>query len=457
MAPPPSDLAFAAVEPNLRSNAGDAAITSNRVPRKRWIRVRLPAVAALLVGPGVLAMLGENDGPSMLSYATSGATYGLGFLLPFIIVTFAAAYVVQEMAMRLGAVTGRGYGELIFQRFGRFWGWASAADLALTNLITLITEVIAIRLGMGFFGIPAWAAVAGAVVLVAVGSWGGRYARWERLAAGLAVFNLLFVAVAIFARPSATDVLNSVATWSPLPKTTVQAFLLILASNIGATVTPWMLFFQQSASVDKGMTHVDIGRGRRNTAIGAVIAAVTGCAALLAATPLFSHHVEMSRYQGGAGFAEALRPIIGAPGASLFALGLVEAGAVAMLTISASTAYSIAEMISGAARSFNASVAQAPLFHATNIGIAILAGAVVLIPGAPLLTLSLNANLLATILMPASLVFLLIMSSDRQIMGAHANGRAATALGVAIAVLVALAGSAYAAVGFVSALGIHSF
>jgi Mn2+/Fe2+ NRAMP family transporter len=456
MTPPPSDVVFAEVEGNL-CNARDAALAGARIAPKRWLRLRLPAVAALVVGPGALAMLGENDGPSMLSYATSGATYGLGFLLPFILLTFAAAYIVQEMAMRLGAVTGRGYGELIFQRFGRFWGWTSAIDLAFTNLITLITEVIAIRLGMGFFGVPPWAAVACAVLLVAIGSWGGRYSTWERLAAGLAAFNLLFVAVAIFARPSADHVLNAIATWSPLPKAPVQALLLILASNIGATVTPWMLFFQQSASVDKGMSPRDIRRGRQNTAIGAILAAVTGCAALVAATPLFNHHIDMSQYQGGAGFAEALRPIIGAPGAALFALGLVEAGAVAMLTISASTAYSIAEMISGAGRSFNASLRQAPLFHATNVGIAILAGMVVLIPGAPLLTLSLNANLLATILMPVALVFLLMMSSDRQIMGEHANGRIATALGVAIAVLVALAGTSYAVVAFLGALGIHPF
>ena len=454
---PPSDVAFAEVQGNFCSSAGDAVIGGARLAPKRRVGLRLPAVAALVVGPGALAMLGENDGPSMLSYATSGATYGLGFLLPFIILTFAAAYVVQEMAMRLGAVTGRGYGELIFQRFGRFWGWTSAIDLAFTNLITLITEVIAIRLGMGFFGVPPWAAVACAVLLVAIGSWGGRYSTWERLAAGLAVFNLLFLAVAILARPSADHVLNAIATWSPLPKAPVQALLLILASNIGATVTPWMLFFQQSASVDKGMTRRDIRRGRQNTAIGAILAAITGCAALVAATPLFNHHIDMSHYQGGAGFAEALRPIIGAPGAALFALGLIEAGAVAMLTISASTAYSIAETISGAGRSFDASFRQAPLFHATNIGIAILAGAVVLIPGAPLLTLSLNANLLATILMPAALVFLLMMSGDRQIMGAYANSRTATALGVAIAALVALAGSAYAVVAFLGALGIHPF
>ncbi|MGP0100055.1 MAG: divalent metal cation transporter, partial [Solirubrobacteraceae bacterium] len=70
----------------------------------------------LLVGPGILAMLGENDGPSMISYATTGATYGLGFFVPFIAVTFAMAVVCQEMCMRVGAVTHRGYGELVLQR-----------------------------------------------------------------------------------------------------------------------------------------------------------------------------------------------------------------------------------------------------------------------------------------------------------------------------------------------------
>jgi Mn2+/Fe2+ NRAMP family transporter len=154
-------------------------------------------VAWLLIGPGVLAMLGENDGPSMLSYAVSGSTYGIGFFLPFIAVTFAAAYVVQEMSMRLGAVTHRGYGELIFQRFGKFWGWVSAGDLFVTNLITLITEVIAIRIGMAFFGISAPIAVACAVGLVVLSACGSRYSRWERLAMGL-LFSTFFLSLLLY-------------------------------------------------------------------------------------------------------------------------------------------------------------------------------------------------------------------------------------------------------------------
>ncbi len=437
-------------------DGGYRSINAHRAPSiATRPRSRATGMAALLVGPGLLAMLGENDGPSMLSYATSGATYGLGFFLPFILLTFAAAYLVQEMAMRLGAVTGRGFGELVFQRFGRFWGWTSAADLIVTNLVTLITEVIAIRLGMGFFGIPAWGAALCAVVLVGAASWGGRYSRWERLSAGLAIFNLMFVAVAVFARPSAGAVFLSIAEWTPLPNASTQALLMMIVSNIGATVTPWMLFFQQSASVDKGMASEDIRRGRLNTVIGAVLAAVAGCAALVAAAPLFTHHVDMARYQDGAGFAQALRPIIGAPGASLFALGLIEAGAVAMLTISASSAYAMGEMVQGVGRSFDTSPANAPLFHATNVGLTLLAGLIVLIPGAPLLAISINANLLATILMPAALVFLLILTNDRQVMGDHVNRRLCNVLCISIATLITLAGTGYAVVGFLGALGVN--
>ena len=83
----------------------------------------------LLVGPGILVMLGENDGPSMLSYAATGATFGIGFFLPFVVLTFVMALVVQEMTVRLGAATHRGHAELIFERFGPFWGWFSMIDL----------------------------------------------------------------------------------------------------------------------------------------------------------------------------------------------------------------------------------------------------------------------------------------------------------------------------------------
>jgi Mn2+/Fe2+ NRAMP family transporter len=321
-----------------------------------------------------------------------------------------------------------------------------------TNLITLITEVIAIRIGMGFFGIAAPVAVACAVGLVVLSACGSRYSRWERLSMGLALFNLVFLAVAILAKPSLASLEQAMLSWTPLPQGTASEFLLILASNIGATVTPWMLFFQQSASADKGLTPQDIPHGRLDTLIGAVIAGVAGCATLVAASSLFTHHVNMTPYLGGTGFPQALLPLIGRPAAVLFALGLIEAGAVAMLTISASTAYAVSEVAGGAGHSFNHSLSEAPLFHAANIGVAAIAGLIVLIPGTPLLAISLNVNLLATVLMPPALVFLLILANDREIMGKHVNSRLTNVFGILITILVTLAGSAYAICAFLETL-----
>jgi hypothetical protein len=84
-----------------------------RVGGRRWL------LFWLLAGPGILAMLGENDGPSMVSYTATGAAYGMGFFLPFIVVTFAMAIICQEMCMRVGAVTHRGYGQLVLERVRR--------------------------------------------------------------------------------------------------------------------------------------------------------------------------------------------------------------------------------------------------------------------------------------------------------------------------------------------------
>ena len=413
------------------------------------------SLLAMLVGPGILVMLGENDGPSMLSYAATGATYGIGFFVPFILATFAAAIVVQEMAMRVGAITHRGYGQLVFERFGRFWGWLSAGDLVVTNLVTLITELIAIRVGMAFFGVPPVVSVAAGVLLVALSVAGGRYRTWERVALGLAAFNMLFVAAAIMSRPDPASLGRAIVTWSPLPSGSLQVFLLLVASNIGATVTPWMLFFQQSAVADKGVTPRDLGQSRFDTVFGGLLAAAAGIGSLVVASVLFSHHVDPGKLQGGAGFADALRPFLGYPVAAIFSLGLVEAGALAMMTISASTAYAVGEALGGA-HSFNRKISEAPGFYAFNVGISLLAAIIVLIPGAPLLSIALNANLLAVVLMPAALVFLIMLANDRQLMGPQTNPRWLNILGGSVAFLVGLAGTAYALVAAFNALTGHS-
>jgi Mn2+/Fe2+ NRAMP family transporter len=406
-----------------------------RLGGKRW------SLMWLLVGPGILAMLGENDGPSMIAYAAVGAQYGLGFFVPFIPVLFAMAYVCQEMCMRVGAVTHRGYGQLVLQRFGTAWGWFAAADLTLTNLVTLVAEFVSIRVGLAYFHLGSGVAVALGLVLVVFTFSGGRYWRWERIVLGMALFNGLFLVAAILVKPHVGAIAGAL-DFSPFPGGSFNTLLLLLASTIGATVTPWMIFFQQGASADKGMTPRDVTHGRWDTAAGAVLAAIFGVAALVAGAALLTHNGSGIQGFAGAGFPEALKHVAGNAAGTVFALGLVEAGAVAILTISASTAYAAAECV-GVAHSFNSSPREATVFYAANFGIALIAAAVILIPGAPLLSIALNANVLATVLLPVSLVFMVMLANDKGLMGRWANKRSTNVIGVSVIAFVGICGAAY--------------
>jgi Mn2+/Fe2+ NRAMP family transporter len=395
----------------------------------------------LLVGPGILAMLGENDGPSMIAYASDGAQYGLGFFVPFIPLLFLMAYVCQEMCMRIGAITHRGYGELVLQRYGRVWGWFGAGDLTLTNLVTLVAEFVSIRVGLAYFHLGSGVAVALGLALVVFTLSGGRYWRWERIVLGLALFNGLFLLAAILVKPHIGAVVGSL-DFTPFPGGSLNTLLLLLASTIGATVTPWMIFFQQSASADKGMTPIDIRHGRYDTAAGAVLAALFGIGALIAGAALLGRHGAGVQGFAGAGFPEALRHVAGNAVGAVFALGLIEAGAVAILTISASTAYAAGECV-GVSHSFNTSPRNAAVFYAANIGVALLAAVVILIPGAPLLSIALNANVLATVLLPVSLIFMVMLANDRELMGRWVNKRSTNTIGIAVIAFVGLCGAAY--------------
>jgi len=430
--------------------AADPALTAedlarshdrSRVHRARSLGRRRHLIW-LLVGPGILAMLGENDGPSMISYAADGATYGLGFFLPFIIVLFAMAYVCQEMCMRVGAVTHRGFGELVLQRFGRAWGWFGAGDLVFTNLVTLVSEFVAIRVGLAYFHLPAWVAVVLGLLLAVSTISGGRYWRWERVVLVMALFNGLFLAAAILVKPDLGAIGHSFATFSPFPGGSFNTLLLLIASTIGATVTPWMIFFQQSASADKGMTPADVKHGRLDTALGAGLAAVFGCGALVAGAALATHNGSAIQGLAGAGFPGALRHVSGGAVGTVFALGLIEAGAVAILTISASTAYAAGECI-GVSHSFNSTPRHAAIFYAANLGAALIAAAVILIPGAPLLSIALNANVLATVLLPVALVFMLMLANDHQLMGRRANRRSTNLIGGTVIAFVGICGATY--------------
>jgi len=399
-------------------------------------------LAWLLIGPGILVMLGENDAPSMLSYAATGSQFGIGFFLPFVLLTFAMAFVAQEITVRLGAISKAGHAELIYRRFGLFWGNFAMIDLLFTNFLTLVTEFVGIVAGAGFFGIPGYLAAGGGIVIIAGACSFRRYWLWERTVLALALGNLVFIPVALMSHPDWHAVARAFLTFRPLPGGLKATTILILLSDIGATITPWMLFFQQSAIVDKGLSPRDVNQGRLDTALGAFLAASAACAAIVATAPLHTHHLAAGQF-GAARFAQALVPYVGRRGSALFALGILEAGLVAAATISTSSAYAYSE-VRAQATSLNKSFQESRSFYGLLFATLVAAGGLVVIPGFPLIYVVLVVNVLAVLTMPPAIAFLLLLANDREVMGEHGNTWLLNTLGIGVAAFVSLAGLLYA-------------
>src|SRR5271166_413205 len=148
--------------------------------RQIWKAVQLYLIIA---GPGIVVMVADNDAGGITTYAATGAKYGYS-LIWFLLLLIPVAYYVQEMTVRLGAITKRGHAEAIFDGFGAFWGWFSLLDLLLVDWLTLVTEFIGMTSALGIFGVPPWVTVAVVCLLLSFIMLNGRYWTWEKIAMG---------------------------------------------------------------------------------------------------------------------------------------------------------------------------------------------------------------------------------------------------------------------------------
>ena len=390
------------------------------------------ALGLALIGPGVLVMLGDNDAGGVVTYAQTGATYGLGIFLPMMILLGLVAYVVQEMTVRLGAVTRRGHAELIWKRYGAFWGWFSLVDLIVANVLTLMTEFVGIRLGGQALGIPAWLSVPGSLLFITYALVGLRYWTWERISLFIAALNLIFVPLALMAHPDWHAVAHAFAGqgWIVPGGFLSVTFLILISANIGTTIAPWQLFFQQSCVVDKGLLPQDIRAGRRDLMLG-VTGMVVVAMALIVLSAQTLKGIPNAQGLDADVILQALRAKLGDGMMALFALGLMEAGLIASIVITASSAWAVGEAF-GIERSINAAPRQALGFYLPAIVGTAIAAAVVMIPGIDLGFLNLSVQVIATVFMPAAMLFLLMLLNDRELMGEHVNSRTRNAASIAI-------------------------
>jgi Mn2+/Fe2+ NRAMP family transporter len=339
-------------------------------------------------------------------------------------------------------VTKRGHAEAIFDGFGPFWGWFSLGDLALVNWLTLITEYIGMTEAMAMFGIPRWITYIGVTLILFAVVISGKYWTFEKVTLFFCLFNLVYIPAAFWGMS---------VSYSPGWGKAMEGFLpqfpggltgdmiFILMANIGTTIAPWMIFFQQSAVVDKGMDVHDIPYGQIETFLGSVSTNVVAVFIILTTgAVLFYHHPPIT-VEDVKQTAEALMPLMphgqGDWARKLYAIGLFDAGFLGALCISLSSSWAVGEVF-GWAHSLNARVRDAIWFYLIYLGMLATAGAVVLIPEAPLITITMFVQVIAVTVLPAALIFLLLLLNDKATMGDHVNTRVQNIMNWSIVIIV---------------------
>lgn len=357
-----------------------------------------------IFGPGIVVMFADTDAGSVITAAQSGAVWGYKLLLLQVIL-IPIVFMVQELAVRLGLSTHEGHGELIKNHFGKKWAWLSVSTLVVACIGALITEFAGIAGAGMLFGISSWLTVGTTVVVLTFMAWTGSYRSVERIAIVFGALELIFLVVAWKSHPNISAMIKGLTTFNWHSR----SYMYLAVANIGAVIMPWMIFYHQSAVIDKGMSEKHLTTARWDTAIGAVITQLIMIAILVATAATIGRYHPGQSLNMVQQIANALTPFLGKTvGIILFSLGLVGASLVAAVVVSLAAAWGLGE-VGGFKHSLQDHPKEAPWFYIAYT-LVLIVGGIIVVSGVNLITLSVAVQVLNAALLPIVLGFLYLLA-----------------------------------------------
>jgi Mn2+/Fe2+ NRAMP family transporter len=380
----------------------DTALAGPTPPPRRWFTLGFLAVW----GPGLVVMLADTDAGSLVTAAQSGAQWGYRMILPQVIL-MPILYVVQEMTVRLGVVTGRGHGALIREKFGRRWALLSASTLFVSAIGALITEFAGIA-GVGqLFGISRWVTVPVTTAFLLGLALTGSYGRVERIGIAVGLAELAFVPAMLMSHPDLHSLVRGLGSL-PLGD---RSYLFLLAANVGAVIMPWMIFYQQGAVIDKKLSVGTIREARQDTAFGAFLTQLIMVMVVIALAATIGLHNPGAALNTVGQIAGALTPYLGHLGGTvLFGLGMLGAALVAAVVASLAGAWGLAEVF-GWKHTLNERPNRRTAKFYLTYSLAHIMGAVLVLSSVDLVSLTVGVEVMNALLLPIVLGFLLALET----------------------------------------------
>lgn len=381
------------------------------VPARRRGLGRLAVVAAV-AGPGLVAANAGNDAAGIATYASAGSQFAYGTLFFMVLVTI-ALIMVQEMAVRLGAHTGKGLGALIREQFSLRLTALAVFCLLLANTGLVVSEFAGIGAAFDLLGVPKYAVIPPAAILLWSLVLFGSY-RWaERIFLIMSLAFFTYPIAMILGHPHWGQVGRHLAIPHVEPG---KDFILLAVALIGTTVSPYMQFYAAAGVVDRGAKPEDYRLIRLDAVLGAVFACVISLTIIIATASAIGGTGPLD---SAAQAAKALEPVAGHNAELLFALGLIGASALAGAVVPLSASYAVGEA-AGVERSVSRSFRDAPLFLGLFTAQIILGATVAMTP-VDVIKLLIGTQVLQGLISPIVLVYLLVLTNRRSLLGDAAN------------------------------------
>src|SRR5690242_3618153 len=386
-------------------------------PRSR-ARRRLAGVVAVVafLGPGLIAANAGNDAGGIATYSSVGARYGYALLWMMVVITV-SLIVVQEMAARMGAVTGKGLAELIREQYGVRWSLFATTSVLIANVGICISEFVGIGAALDLAGIPAQVSVP----IAAAGVWllliRGSYKVAERIFVLMTIPFFAYPIAALLARPDWGSVGHAIVAPNIHGS---GAYLFLFIATAGTTITPFMQLYVQSAVVERGVGVDELNAERAEVTSGSIFAnLVAGFIIIATGATLYLHG--QHDISTAAEAAKALEPFAGRYAEVLFAVGLLGASLLAAAILPVTAAYVVAETF-GFEKGISRRMHEAPVFVSVITALIAIGTIVAVIPGIPVISLLIGVQVVNGALLPVLLVFIWRLASDRELMGEHRNG-----------------------------------
>lgn len=398
--------------------------------RKVWIANLF--IFLSILGPGIITGSVDNDAGGITTYSVAGATYGYK-LLWSLIPCFIVLLVVQEMNSRMGIVTGKGLADLIRENFGVKVTFFIFIGLIIADIGNTATEFAGVAGSMQVFGITKYLAVPLAAIAVWILVVKGTYRTTEKIFLVFSIFLLSYIASAFLAKPDWHEIGSAVI--HPTIETNFN-YIGMVIGMVGTTIAPWMQFYMQSAVIEKGLKIEDLKYEFWDVAIGSVITVVVAFFIIVACgATLNKSGIQINEAKDA---ALALKPLAGAFASQIFAFGLFVASIFSATILPLATAFYICEAF-GYEAGINKKLKEAPEFFTLFTIIIIIGISIILIPGAPLIQITLWSQIINGVLLPVVLICMILMVNNKEIMGEYTNSRIKNVVGwVTVVVLIVL-------------------